>query len=158
MQQAEKLAEQYMQKGEVLFKEAGEFLKDAVKVVPPEEAGDSGVVWDGTDVWTMSTIAGSKKGKEKESEILFDSPAIGRRADALLRKLRSDPERLKADPASENASEAWATWLSKEFEGKGGIDGETWKTKIDTVLNGDDKNEITNLRDKLGKWNQSDFL
>ncbi|KAF8967907.1 hypothetical protein BDZ97DRAFT_1801921, partial [Flammula alnicola] len=53
-------AEEYAHKSEALLreavKEAGEVLRDAVKVVPPEQAetsaaGGSGLVWDGTDMW-----------------------------------------------------------------------------------------------------------
>lgn len=63
--QAEKLAEGYLHKSQELFKEAGEFLKDAVKVVPPIDADgrpivdDSVAVVSGTDIWLFPSPIGT---------------------------------------------------------------------------------------------------
>ena len=166
VQQAEKLAEQYMHKGSALFKEAGEFLKDAVKVVPPEESGGTpGVVWDGTDVWTtpspMQTNLGrgaSRKGKDKETDVLFSMPrAAAKRADVLLKKLRRDPELIRTDPDLSDdvaVKELWSVFV-KEVDANGGISGEAWMNQIGAALEGHDKDEdakaLSALRDRLGE-------
>ncbi|KAH9831934.1 uncharacterized protein C8Q71DRAFT_714775, partial [Rhodofomes roseus] len=42
----------------VFLREAGEFLREAVHVVPPEPGeGSAGVVWDSTDVWMIPTYS-----------------------------------------------------------------------------------------------------
>ena len=76
-------AEEYAQKSEALLREAGEYLKDAVRVVPPEDgedgsgSGEADVVFDGMGVGvvvmppTMTSGSGTKrsaKGKEKGNE------------------------------------------------------------------------------------------
>lgn len=168
MQQAEKLAEQYMHKGEALFKEAGEFLKDAVKVVPPEEGGEvTGVVWDGTDVWTMPTPiqtsvgqGKSRKGKNKESTVIFSVPgAAAKRADVLLKKLRNEPEALRKDPGDDGddaVKQLWSGFIADEVDARGGMAGETWATRISKALEGHDENDdakaLAALRDQLGKF------
>ncbi|KAF8532546.1 hypothetical protein JB92DRAFT_3138317 [Gautieria morchelliformis] len=165
VQQAEKLAEQYMHKGEALFKDAGEFLKDAVKVVPPEGgSGVAGVVWDGTDLWTMPSPiqtnvgrATSKKGKNKESDVIFSVPrAAAKRADILLKSLRSDPEALLKDPGKDDdaaVKQLWSSFVTDEVDGKGGIAGETWTARVSVALEGHDENEdaksLAVLRDQL---------
>ncbi|KIJ40944.1 hypothetical protein M422DRAFT_32059 [Sphaerobolus stellatus SS14] len=148
VQQAEKLAEQYMQKSEALFKEAGEFLKEAVKVIPPEEENDPGVVWDGTDVWPMPAT-GSKKGKARESEVIFSTTSHGRRVEALIRKLRTKPDGIKANPTSEDIVDSWNKWFMQEVEEKGGFESESWKAKVEATLNGEDGNELIELRNTL---------
>ena len=74
-------AEEYVHKSEALLKEAGEYLKDAVKVVPPEGQEENGteVTFDGTDLVFMPPTVGSfgpssrdfvtynRKGKGKET-------------------------------------------------------------------------------------------
>ncbi|KAF8590902.1 hypothetical protein K439DRAFT_1381278 [Ramaria rubella] len=164
VQQAEKLAEQYMQKGEALFKEAGEFLKDAVKVVPPEEGSSSTTIaWDGTDIWTMpspiQTDVGrgsSRKGKDKESNVLFSIPRPAKRADILLKKLRSNPELVREDPESdedEAVKEMFSTFVKDEVEANGGIAGETWVRRISTAIEGHaedgDAKALIALQDQL---------
>ncbi|KAF8530533.1 hypothetical protein BU17DRAFT_35641 [Hysterangium stoloniferum] len=160
VQQAERLAEQYMSRGEAFLKEAGEFLKDAVKVVPPEEADNTpGVLWDGTDVWplqTSLTSGPSRKGKDKESNVIFSIPrAAGKRADALLRKLRSNPEDVRKDPDSDEDGalrDMW-TYFLHDVETNGGTSGEVWNKRISDALDGHDTDEdikaLTSLRDEL---------
>jgi len=155
VQQAERLAEQYMSRGEALFKEAGEFLKDAVKVVPPEEADDNaGVLWDGSDVWPLQTSLStpSRKGKDKESNTVR---AAGKRAEALLRKLLSNPEDIRKDPESDEdgaVRDMWTQFL-KDVDTNGGTSGEVWNKRISDALDGHDKDEdikaLTSLRDEL---------
>ena len=84
-------AEEYVQKSEELLREAGEFLKDAVKVVPPEsQGGDLGVVWDGSDVWMLPAMGASEwtpgpsvAGSERSS--VEGTREVATRAGELLR-------------------------------------------------------------------------
>jgi len=146
-------AEEYVHKSEELLKEAGEFLKDAVKVVPPEEgaAGSSGVpagvMWDGSDIWMLPDVGTSTsgavekgKGKERESQEGRASTeglrAVATRAEALLKQLRHDPNIIKVDPqADERVAPMWDDWLKKEVEEKeDGIQGEHWRLAIQKAL------------------------
>ncbi|KZT00463.1 uncharacterized protein LAESUDRAFT_666138 [Laetiporus sulphureus 93-53] len=139
---------------EELLREASEFLKDAVRVVPPEEGTSSGVVWDGTDVWmipTYSTAEGSSprsstsdkgKGKERRS---MDSIRAATRAEALLTQLRHDPNVVRVDPAAEGRRDAemYRAWFEKEVEQAGGIDADFWKERIEKERN--DRPEVVSL-------------
>lgn len=153
LQQAEKLAEQYMQKGGTLVKEAGEFLRDVVKIVPPDEADGTGsnVIWDGSDIWTMQGPSNKGKGKEKQEPEVFSSvPKAGRRANTLLHKLRTDPEELKKDPALDDDPTLWTQWLALEMEVNGRFDGDSWKAKITEILSGESNEVLQALLNKLG--------
>lgn len=161
---------------EELLREASEFLKDAVRVVPPEEDGssqaNSGVVWDGTDVWMIPTYAdtGSAprsasrlKGKEKEhdgrrSQSVGSGSGSGRpsmdgvraattRAEAMLVQLRHDPQVLRADPAAEG--DAFGAWVEKEVDadGIGGIEGDSWNARV--VKEMGERQEVGTLYDTL---------
>ena len=75
LQRGEGLLKQVQGGGEEFFREASEFLRDAVRIVPPDPSeGGAGVVWDGTDVWMIPTYTAatptestsSEKGKGKE--------------------------------------------------------------------------------------------
>jgi hypothetical protein len=147
-------AEEVRHRGEGLLREAveggREFFKDAVRVVPPEEAAAHaegmralpGMGWDGADVWMMDAalgtgIAPDAGGKGKEKEVDWSSPrearqAVATRAQALLKRLKYDPEVLKVDPEKDNAVDAlYKEWVKKEFEGtEGGIDDAAWTEKI----------------------------
>jgi hypothetical protein len=138
-------AEEYVHKSEVLFreamKEAGEVLKDVVKVVPPDQADNlPGVMWDGTDIWMLPTDYGRRpseaKGKEKESTPSSARLAVASRAEALLRKLKSDPEIIAHD--TEEGSEVKALfeeWLKENVDSKeGGMGGPEWKAKVEQAL------------------------
>ncbi|KAJ7045662.1 hypothetical protein C8F04DRAFT_940133 [Mycena alexandri] len=138
-------AEEYVHKSEVLLreamKEAGEVLRDAVKVIPPEEAQSSGVpanlIWDGADMWMLPFDSSdpSAKGKEKAGRQSTDTQlAVATRAEALLKRLRHDPEIIKHDPeADAGAKEFYSQWLASAM--KDGVDGEEWTAKITAVLN-----------------------
>jgi hypothetical protein len=142
-------AEEYVHKSEALLreavKEAGEVLKDVVKVVPPDESiGPTGVVWDGTDMWMMpSDWNGSNfKGKEKENGSSADRTsgeaqrAVATRAESLRKRLKHDPEIIKLDPAADEVVKAtYEAWVKEEVATKeGGIEGKYWKTKATDVL------------------------
>src|SRR6202035_1410672 len=99
---------EYVHKSEALLmeavKEAGEVFKDVVKVVPPEEVeGSSGFVWDGTDMWMLPTgrwesAEGGTKGKgRKISGTVLAQRAVATRAEALLKRLKHDPEIIGRD-------------------------------------------------------------
>lgn len=141
-------AEEYVHKSESLFREAGEFLKEAVKVIPPEEGGSvapAGTLWDGTDIWMLPEPRSSTKGKGKEVERHSSSSgrpsvdglrAVATRAEALLKQLRHDPEVLKVDPsADERASQLYEAWKKDKVASKeGGITGVEWKANIQKAL------------------------
>ncbi|KAJ7680469.1 hypothetical protein DFH06DRAFT_1278495 [Mycena polygramma] len=138
-------AEEYVHKSEALLreamKEAGEVLRDAVKVVPPEESqsssGSGNLIWDGADMWMLPNDSSdpSAKGKEKAGRQSTDTQlAVATRAESLLKRLKHDPEIIKHDPeADAGAKELYSQWLSTAM--KDGIDGEEWTAKISTVLN-----------------------
>ncbi|THH01130.1 hypothetical protein EW026_g1527 [Hermanssonia centrifuga] len=134
-------AEEYVHKSEELLREAGEFLKDAVKVVPPTEEGYTpGVMWDGTDVWLLPEMGSSGtadvKGKERQERSGEGIGAVATRAAALLKQLRHDPEVIRRDPESEaNTGDLWKEWVSAYVDAKeDGINNEEWKDAIEKAL------------------------
>ncbi|KAG8886080.1 hypothetical protein FRB97_007956 [Tulasnella sp. 331] len=170
VQEAEKLAEEYRIKSETMLKEAGEYLKDAVKVVPPEEAGmSSGLTWDGTDMWMFPSPIGTAgwggdgEARERPSgETMM--PARMTRAEALLTRLRRDPEMLKVNPADDaTVKERYETYVQSDIASRGGLQGETWSGRIEDAL--DEKDiEGAALRTTHGKlgseeefWNRYFF-
>ncbi|ESK96690.1 hypothetical protein Moror_6753 [Moniliophthora roreri MCA 2997] len=135
-------AEEYVQKSEALLreavKEAGEVFKDAVKVIPPDQVGaggpGSGFIWDGTDMWMLpsedaETNASTDKGKEK-----ITSTAVATRAEALVKRLKGDPNILRHDPESEQGvRETYLKWVEQNSLDKG-MDNEEWNSKINSHL------------------------
>ena len=117
--------------GEDWLKQAGEFFQDAVKVVPPApgQAGyQPGMIWDGSDVWMFSeareeeAATTDQKGKGKEAIAVS-------RTGALLRKLRTDPEMIRAIPSGETYE-----WFCEEIDAKdGGLLSDEWKKKCEEV-------------------------
>ncbi len=166
LKQAEKLAEEYLKKSEGLLMEAGEFLQDAVKVVPPEQGEGMSMAWDGSDMYSFSTSTTSNVG----NEVLFDSAAFrgkGRtttsaelhranRKGALLRRLRSDKELFLVDPGAESESEArretFKAYVEHEIQGNGGMDGDVVTKMIWAELGPDakDAEALKMTRDALG--------
>ena len=144
-------AEEYVHKSEGMLREAmreaGEVLKDAVKVIPPEEAGSSaGLVWDGTDVWMLpspsgeTVVDGKGKGKQADAHTRRASDAqrsVATRAESLLKQLKYDPAVIRADPeAEESVKETYTTWIKEEIESQeGGIESTVWKDRIAVALN-----------------------
>ncbi|KAF9793238.1 hypothetical protein BJ322DRAFT_113524 [Thelephora terrestris] len=137
-------AEEYVHKSEELLREAGEFLKDAVKVVPPESQGESvGVMWDGSDVWMLPAMAASVASEwtpgaaagGAESSSVEGTRAVATRAEELLRRLRHDDTVIKADPeGEENVKAFFDEWVSNRVEPAGGIGGEKWSEKRELAL------------------------
>lgn len=165
-------AEEYAHRSESLIREAGAFLKDAVKVIPPEYAdgeGGSGLAWDGSEVWAMPPSVGSMgpgqrnlsvrwKGKGKEREALMQARAASTRAEMLLRRLKRDPELLKPDPAAEESSkELYTLWLDAEVRStESGIDGSFWSKKISDSL--EDGEEGITLKETFDSLGRSQFM
>ncbi|KAL4266403.1 BSD domain-containing protein [Pleurotus pulmonarius] len=138
-------AEDYVKKSEAMLreamKEAGAVLKDAVKIIPPEEgnvssSSSTGFIWDGSDMWMLPSEASdssiSSRGKSSEvgtpsSGSLGDLQRVATRADSLLKRLRHDAEIIKHEPSPLQFN----TWLEKEVDVKeGGIDSDHWKARM----------------------------
>ncbi|CAE6499292.1 unnamed protein product [Rhizoctonia solani] len=141
--QAEKLAGEYVHRSEELLKGAGAFLKDAVDVIPAEGSSDTrGVVWDGSDIWMMpSPMAPGTPAPEMT--------AAGRplkHAEALLKRLKSDPEVLRVDPMASSAKESYEKYLA-------GIDPNStqWATRIREVIadTSEDSDALLATKEKL---------
>lgn len=157
LQRVQGATEEYVHRSEDFLRDAGEFLKDAVKVVPPEE-GDSGypgLIWDGTDVWMLPTTGrdttpspapGSSNGKGKEREVPGSAAslrpsvdtlrAVATRAESMLKQLRHDPEVLKADPKDDaNVRDMYTNWLTTEAASEDrGLGTTPWQNKIERAL------------------------
>ncbi|KIJ19051.1 hypothetical protein PAXINDRAFT_109569 [Paxillus involutus ATCC 200175] len=152
-------AEEYVHKSEAMLreamKEAGEVLREAVKVIPPEEAnsaGTSGVVWDGSDIWMLPGLAAdadggrsggsSSKGKGKETDSGPSSRrqsedsrrAVATRAESLLKQLRSNPEIIKIDPAIDTSSEAYSAWAEASEASGEGFGTQVWSERVAEAL------------------------
>ncbi|KAG1730759.1 hypothetical protein EDB19DRAFT_1929394 [Suillus lakei] len=159
-------AEEYVHKSEHLLreamKEASEALRDAVKVIPPEESGgypNQGLVWDGTDVWMVPTAEGGDvKGKGKETDFGVSSgrqsedarQAVATRAQALLKQLKSNPEIIKLDPEAEPSSGTFHAWVS-EMQSKDEHPGtKAWSERIASALfDPDDDQTLQEMFDTL---------
>lgn len=158
---------EFVARSEELLREAGDFLRDAVRVIPPEEEGQQsvGIAWDGTDVWMLPNV-GETAGKGKEREQERPGSGAGRRsgdsiragatrAEALLKQLRHDPEVIRVDPeADERVREMYATWVKDEVEAKEGeIHAEHWKDAIQKALDdGIDGAALARTRDVLSEF------
>ncbi|TFK73950.1 hypothetical protein BDN72DRAFT_116721 [Pluteus cervinus] len=138
-------AGEYVQKSESLIrdavKEAQEVLRDAVKIIPPEEAGaqGAGFIWDGTDMWMLPSYEGNDEvaGTSADPNRPTTPRAVATRAEALLKRLINDPSIVGHDPeADPHTGELYRTWHSTQVESEsGGIDGDIWKSKISAMLN-----------------------
>lgn len=130
MKQAEKLAEDYMKKGDQWVKDAEKWVGEAVKVVPPEgqEGRSAGMSWDGSDWYSFSTSAPKPKatndgavvgGLERPRQV-SGAAVAGSRKDALLRRLREDKDLLLVDPESEDEMkerrEEFRQWVANKWE------------------------------------------
>lgn len=150
-------AEEYVQKSEELLREAGEFLKDAVKVVPPESQDEVvGVMWDGSDVWMLPALATSGASERTpgagtsgaEHSSMEGTRAVATRAEELLRRLRHDDTVIRADPEGEETVKAlFDEWVSNHVESVGGIEGEEWLEKRKLAV---DAEGVSGLKDSVG--------
>lgn len=163
VQQAEKLAEDYLRKSEGLFHNASEFLKDAVKVVPPGEGDAHGVAWDGSDSYAFTTAGdgsdrsayGSSYDPARSSS--FEVSRSQLRKEALLRRLRADKELFLVDPGAETEStsrrSAFEAFWKSEIEQKGGVDSPAFEARIEAELGQGDQEADTlkSTMEDLGK-------
>ena len=147
------------------MREAGEVLRDAVKVIPPEEGGPTiPAIWDGTDVWMLPsssavTITDAKgKGKQVDSSGRSSGEghrSVATRADALLKQLKYDPAVIRADPeAEEGVKESYLIWISAEIDSKeGGLDNKEWVDKMTNALGElGDGEALQETHDTLGEF------
>lgn len=134
VKQAEKLAEEYLQRGDQLRKEAEKWMSEAVKVVPPSEGGQNApaVSWDGSDWYGIVSQApydasGSSTDTELHAEgnLIRKSPPralAGSRKDALLARLREDKELVSVDPRGPSVPaeqrKRYERWLAEKWSGK----------------------------------------
>ena len=96
-------------RGEELLRGASVFLRDAVRVVPPEEADSSPSV-STTPPANENTMS---RGNAVPTPIIVSSTPATRRG-ALLHALRENPAILRVDPASEERSAAlFALWVER---------------------------------------------
>ncbi|CAK5281594.1 unnamed protein product [Mycena citricolor] len=147
-------AEEYVQKSEALLKEAvkeaGDVLRDAVKVVPPSDSQltqGSGLVWGGTDMWTLPmdvTPDASNKGKMRANTGADTQLAVATRAEALLKQLKHNPEIIKLDPAAD----ADGKGLYEQWVGTVIVD-EAWEERIASALTGQDGEALKVNKDSL---------
>ncbi|KAG6886187.1 hypothetical protein C0993_000705 [Termitomyces sp. T159_Od127] len=139
-------AEEYAHKSEALFreaiKEASVVLRDAVKILPPEEAGmtgepsgnSGGLIWDGSDMWSLPLEPSDTMPSTNTSRRADAQEAVATRAETLFRLLRHDPAILKRDPAVDGG-ELYSSWVASEIDSQeGGILGKYWADEIEKVL------------------------
>lgn len=122
VKQAEKMAEEYLRKGDQWVKDAEKWMGDAVKVVPPDEGSRFvATSWDGGDFYAFSTSSSPK--------VIFDTTETprpstsaviaGSRKATLLSRLREDQDLLLVDPQgseeSQERRQAFAHWVEKTW-------------------------------------------
>jgi hypothetical protein len=158
--EAQRRAEAAMNQGEKYFKTASSELSDlfgqAVRIVPPEEAGNAGIR-------KGNAVAADKRKKAA-------AVAAAGRKESLLHRVRSDPAVLLVDPAEAPASasdtqaattasegdssfsaatathadtrEAFARFCQKIEEEQGWLDSEKWKTRISDELDDEESGHV----------------
>ncbi|RDB30387.1 hypothetical protein Hypma_006991 [Hypsizygus marmoreus] len=113
-------AEEYALKSEALLreavKEAGEVLREAVKILPPEDAQTSaGLVWDGSDMWSLplepsdpsspTPPGNSQASLPRSSRGYADAQdAVATRAESLLRRIDTKAGGIEGDERSTKIS------------------------------------------------------
>ncbi|EIW73181.1 hypothetical protein TREMEDRAFT_59343 [Tremella mesenterica DSM 1558] len=110
MKQAEKLAEEYLKKGDQWVKDAEKWMEEAVKIVPPEsDRMNQNVMFDSRDKTPRNSMSGVV--------------LAGSRKEALLRRLREDKDLLLVDPEGEGESmerkEEFRKWVEEDWEKEG---------------------------------------
>lgn len=121
VKQAEKLAEGYLQRGDELRKNAERWMSEAVKVVPPEEqeAGSSGMSWDGSDWYAIVTQPSKSHAIPHPKQSASNRALAGSRKDALLARLREDKKLVLVDPASPDVPpeqrQRFEKWLADKW-------------------------------------------
>lgn len=135
VKQAEKMAEEYLKKGEGFLKEAervgGNMVKDAekwveenVRVIPPQEGEYIPSTWDTGEWYSFSTVApsgpGPAEGRSTPRASLSSAAMAGSRKEALLRRLREDKDLLMVDPGSgaetKERRDEFASWIADKWD------------------------------------------
>ncbi|KZT61975.1 hypothetical protein CALCODRAFT_490515 [Calocera cornea HHB12733] len=137
-------------KGEALFKETAEFIKEAVKNVPNDSTSTEGMIWDGSDLWALPGLSASMAGADRsQSTSAQAGPSTSRssgdlrvpttRAEVLLAQLRRTPGVLRVDPSAEpRSAPEWESWSAEQW-------GEEWQKKTE----GQDTGELKDTKDAL---------
>lgn len=129
VKQAEKLAEDYLRKGDQWVKGAEKWMEEAVKIVPPEgeETHVVNMGWDGGDWYSFSTsndpshISAIDSGASGPSAASTQVKVLASsRKDALLKRLREDKQLLLVDPEGEGETEKrkaeFRDWVNTQWE------------------------------------------
>lgn len=171
---AERLAEEYLRKSEGVLTNAGQFLSDAIKIVPPT-AGTDGAIdgaysLDGAEAWAVPLASSDLNARGGRLQFAQSDAQVARQTGqslaavrqtrhlASLDALRSNRSLLLVDPgATEGVDaeirEAWERF-SARFVEEGGVEGEKWTEKTWAEL-GPTKDkgveEFKTLRDELGQ-------
>ncbi len=134
-------------RGEELLRGASVFLRDAVRVVPPEEADSS----PSASVTPSAHEGTTPRGKAVPTPIIVSSTPATRR-ETLLRALRENPAILRVDPAREQRSAAlFASWLEGFAEAS--LDGSCCESEL-----GADDGALQSTRSVLGKCRRLPFF
>jgi hypothetical protein len=152
LKQAERLAEDYLKKGDQLVKDAEKWMGDAVRVLPPEGSGVENVTthWDGGDWYSFTTSTTPSKTASDEHKDGPDSsrpvPFAASRKEALLRRLREDRDLLLVDPEGEEETPErraeYKQWVEEQWR-----DG-TGQARVE-------EGEIGSIRMALGGFRSS---
>lgn len=109
VRQAERMAEEYLRKGDQLIKDAEKWMGDAVKVLPPDDPNTRFVAtsWDGGDLYAFTTSSTPSDKVLFETDSRTPRPSTGAilagsRKDALLTQLRQNKELLIVDPEGDD--------------------------------------------------------
>lgn len=130
-------------RGEELLRGASVFLRDAVRVVPPEEA-DSPASASTTPPAHESTMLRGKAVPTPMPTVVSSTPAT--RWGALLRALRENPAILRVDPAREERSAAlFASWVERV-----GAEASRDESRRESELGADD-GPLRSTRSTLGE-------
>ncbi|KAH8997648.1 hypothetical protein EDB86DRAFT_891397 [Lactarius hatsudake] len=102
-------------RGEVLLRGASVFLRDAVRVVPPEPAAPASASTPPASASTPPAFEGAVTPRTEAPPPVAISVTPATRRDALLRALRATPAILRVDPAKEERSATlFVTWAQVE--------------------------------------------
>jgi len=145
-------AEEFVQqRSELLIKEAGDFFKDAVKILPPEDnpALTETAIWDGSDSWMVTTVdnASSQDSKDKGPSGSF----AGNRTAALMARLRTDSSILLLDLNNETSASVKAMyekWKGDYLSTKGEIASDGWSEDRKLALS-EDEGSLLALHNQL---------
>jgi len=138
-------------RGEELLRSASVFLRDAVRVVPPEEAAPYS---SSSSSAAPSTHEGTPtpRGKAPAPPVVVSSTPATRRG-TLLRALREHPAILRVDPAKEERSAAlFASWV-----GVIGAEASRDESRRESELGADD-GTLRSTRSALGECRRSLIL